>query len=657
MAYSVKIKNILRQFNKKIPFLQPVYESIVNSLEAGATNVLVEFEEESMPLLAEQNIPIDKKIIGFKIIDDGEGFNEKNLVSFQDYLSDTKLSLGCKGVGRFTWLKVFQDIKVESHVNGLLVKFDFNENTSLDNIEETKIPSLGTNKTTIYFNAVSKNFFEQYKSGAIKVDKREPANIEQIAQKVEDYLLPKLFLLKEEQNKTFNIKLKLNDKEIEITNNSIVALNKDSFTIKDDRTLLHKEYVFNLYYTFLNRNDNKHQLMYCANERTVMAFKKISLGDLPDGKNAIMLLTSEYLDKRINDERNEFTFDFSENNPDDDNPITGKQINDKLKILINTIMETEYPEIKEINKQTKARCIAEYPYLTKYIEPLEISIVESENNLIVKATQLYEQEKKQAKENLARVLRKKNLKNNDEVIRGIEKVNDISARELAKYIMYREQVITALQQIVNDNETHESLLHNLFMRMGTSSNLENNNILYDSNLWLLDDKFLSYFSAFSDTKIKEMKDKILKEYDSDEDDSKEPDLTAFYSDVGGNYIDLIVIEFKAIGAKAMQKASAIPEVERNIGAIASSFTNIRNIYGYVITNIDDEFARSLKRSGLSKLYSTGESPVFYKYNNGIEDANNKGIDTHLYILTTDSICKDAKSRNDVFLNIIQNNKG
>lgn len=191
------------------------------------------------------------------------------------------------------------------------------------------------------------------------------------------------------------------------------------------------------------------------------------------------------------------------------------------------------------------------------------------------------------------------------------------------------------------------------MQMRTSSDKSDDNTLYDSNLWLLDDKFLSYFSAFSDTKIKEMKDKILKEYEKDEDDFKEPDLIAFYSNAGGNYIDLVVIEFKAIGAKAMQKNIAIPEVERNIGAIAASFDNIRNIYGYVITHIDDEFARSLKRSGLSKLYSTGNSPIFYKYNNGIEDANNKGVDTHIYILSADSICKDAKSRNDVFLNIIK----
>ena len=153
MAYSVKLKNILRQFNKKIPFLQPVYESIVNSLEANDTNILVEFFEEEFPLYDDNNIPTEKKIIGFNITDNGEGFNEKNLSSFKDYLSDTKLSLGCKGVGRFTWLKVFEEIKIQSHVNGMLIKFDFNQNTSFK----------------IFTDSFSKSFFIKIMIQRIKI--------------------------------------------------------------------------------------------------------------------------------------------------------------------------------------------------------------------------------------------------------------------------------------------------------------------------------------------------------------------------------------------------------------------------------------------------------------------------------------------------------
>ena len=654
MAYSVQVKNILRQFNKKIPFLQPVYETIVNSLEANADKIEVELFEEDNPLLIEE-IPISKKIIEFKITDNGDGFNDENLKSFKEYLSDTKIALGCKGIGRFTWLKVFEDIKIESCINNKLIKFDFNKNTSLDDIKVEEGFKLGTKKTTIYFSDIATSFIKYSKKGVLIHDKREEANLAEIKQKIEDYLLPKLFLLKEEKQRTFQISIKLNNNTLIIDDKSIIKLEKDSFTLSRENTLLPESYTFNLYYNFLSRNNHKHLLMYCANERTVIPFKNIDLGVLPDNSNAIMLLTSKYFDERINDERNEFEFDFSENNPDDDNPITGKKINDYLKQIINKIMETKYPTIQEINKETKEKCIEEYPYLAKYIKPLETSIVESKKELIEKASKIYEEDKRKVKNDFTKMLEKKKPASKEEFLKHVEKVNDISARELAQYILYREQIIDALLKIHNENNSCESTLHNLFMDMGKLSISDSDkNSIYDSNLWLLDDKFLAYFATFSDIQIKAVKEKVLKEYKEDEDDSKKPDLTLFYSDVGNQYIDLIVVEFKAIGAKPLAKMTAVPEIERNIGAIASSFDNIRNIYAYVITNINDEFARSLKRSGLSKLYSTGNTPIFYKYNNGIEDSNQRNIDTHVYILSSDSICKDAQARNKVFLDIIKN---
>ena len=40
----VTIKSILQKFNTNIPYLQPVYETIVNSLEAGAHNITIDFK-------------------------------------------------------------------------------------------------------------------------------------------------------------------------------------------------------------------------------------------------------------------------------------------------------------------------------------------------------------------------------------------------------------------------------------------------------------------------------------------------------------------------------------------------------------------------------------------------------------------------------------
>jgi hypothetical protein len=54
-------------------------------------------------------------ITSFTITDNGDGFNEANRTSFDTLYSDKKLSEGGKGFGRFTCLKYFTDLKVDSH--------------------------------------------------------------------------------------------------------------------------------------------------------------------------------------------------------------------------------------------------------------------------------------------------------------------------------------------------------------------------------------------------------------------------------------------------------------------------------------------------------------------------------------------------------------
>jgi hypothetical protein len=102
MAFTVDILTAVNRLNGNIPFLQPVIEAISNSIEAGATNILVDFEANEYVL---PNMP--KKITGISVKDDGEGFTLKNREAFTKLWTDNKITIGCKGVGRLTWLRVF----------------------------------------------------------------------------------------------------------------------------------------------------------------------------------------------------------------------------------------------------------------------------------------------------------------------------------------------------------------------------------------------------------------------------------------------------------------------------------------------------------------------------------------------------------------------
>ncbi|WP_330167553.1 hypothetical protein [Bartonella grahamii] len=48
------------------------------------------------------------------VFDNGDGFTKENIKSFSTYKSDYKIQEGCKGVGRVTYLKIFEEVKIVS---------------------------------------------------------------------------------------------------------------------------------------------------------------------------------------------------------------------------------------------------------------------------------------------------------------------------------------------------------------------------------------------------------------------------------------------------------------------------------------------------------------------------------------------------------------
>lgn len=76
MGVYAEIDTIIKNLGKNIRFLQPTYEAIYNSLEADATDIVIEFFHD------ETIGEITPKITGFKITDNGDGFTQKNIDAF-----------------------------------------------------------------------------------------------------------------------------------------------------------------------------------------------------------------------------------------------------------------------------------------------------------------------------------------------------------------------------------------------------------------------------------------------------------------------------------------------------------------------------------------------------------------------------------------------
>jgi hypothetical protein len=117
-----RVENL--QLSKRQP-LQALFEAVSNSLQSVAENgtsnglIRVELERDrtqsSLALAKDgQEVRALEEIKTIRIIDNGNGFTDKNYESFETLDSRLKARIGGKGVGRLVWLKVFREASIES---------------------------------------------------------------------------------------------------------------------------------------------------------------------------------------------------------------------------------------------------------------------------------------------------------------------------------------------------------------------------------------------------------------------------------------------------------------------------------------------------------------------------------------------------------------
>ena len=101
--------------------MMPLFEAISNAVDA-IEDCKDGFFKHSIVIrliaahdLAHQGGDETVTFDGFEISDDGVGFNDFNLASFKKAHTLSKVQVGGKGVGRFTFLKVFSNVHVRAH--------------------------------------------------------------------------------------------------------------------------------------------------------------------------------------------------------------------------------------------------------------------------------------------------------------------------------------------------------------------------------------------------------------------------------------------------------------------------------------------------------------------------------------------------------------
>ena len=596
----INLKRAVDNLSKKnLNFFQPMYEAITNSLEAGATRIEINILDETT------FDGITAKIKGYSIVDNGEGFTNKNIESFLELWSDKKLEFGCKGSGRFTWLSVFSNIHIQSEVasENKYVDFFFNTDFSDEKIcVQSKV--FANSKTIISFSDVGKRFFD----AETGFDNRDIADIDLIKNAIECSMNLKLFLMKKER-KCFSIVINVGDKQVEINEKTIPELDQVDFKIRSEVTDV--DYGFELYYHFIEDGQNSKKIYYCAAGRTVKeeTDESLRINELPGKVSYNMLLCSKYLSERVNDSRDDFPDLSNRKQASLDCPLLYRDINRALLKQLHTILINKYPLLEEVNKEQERKAIDAAPFLTKYIKENK-DIIKTEQSLIKDGLKAFNAQKNTAKEKFEKLLKEKSI-NTEKFNQAVTEISEVALAELGEYILYRESIIKALEEAISDTEKKEKFIHDIFMPMRTVSHEEDKDKCYLSNFWLLDDKFMTYSYAASDMAVEAIKRDIELKNEQRYKEKNRPDLAIFFNKIDGHK-NLIIAELKGANASENEKNKALTELPNDVAIIKKHIPDVDTIWSYIITTIDDNFKATIENQGeYIELFSADNIQLFY----------------------------------------------
>lgn len=616
----VNIKQAIRLFFSN-PSLDMVFiEAIANSLDADASKISICI---SIDELGKQ------ETLKITVQDNGVGFTQERYGKFCKLLQVEDSTH--KGVGRLVYLYYFDTIEVSSVFNKQHRTFLYN--TSFDEANSNMVLEpidSQEQRTILNFSNCTLKRLSSYNS--ILPDSLKRMILEEF--------LPRFYVYKEEGKEIeIDIELKIGkvkknqfigNRKVTISLNDLPVLkveevNASQIRMFEDMVLQYsiekkENYVAPFIITAL-----------CIDNRAYKLSDIISSDNIPWGYELIFLLKSSIFNGQVDPSRQTLTL----------RDELLKSVKKIFRTKIANIIQQDIPSFKESNEKTRLSLSKSYPHLLGYFEDEEIGIVSRSKSLEI-AQQKFLRDQKTVLE--------------AEYLDGekYEKAMDLSSRSLAEYILYREKIISKLETITNKDS--EATIHNLILpKRSILKNNQNVTAIYNNNLWLLDNKYMTYTTAMSERTMQEVVEEITQgvEHGSD---SNRPDLAIIFSDNPEDLsckVDVVIIELKKRGIKLSKTEEVISQLKQRATKLMNYYPNrIQRIWFYGIVEFNDEFKLSLKNEHYTPLFS--KDTLYYKENEwylSLESDIPYKVGT--YILSIDAFIKDAKAHNEIFLNILK----
>jgi len=485
--------------------------------------VVLEILRDSQLSLAFDSESHPKDIEGFIIEDNGIGFNDTNMQSFETLDSDHKIEKGGRGVGRLLWLKAFDYVEINSSFEDSKGNLRFRAIT-FDAQNGVKSRVTTDNSITDIRTLVRlKGFDKKYKDSALK-------SVDSIAHALLEHCL--WYFVRPEGIPIIKIK----DADIIINLNDLYDTYMHESAYGETITI--KDRNFDLtHIKFRASSSKKHSLALCAASRLVIE-EGISgkipglYGRISDARGEFVYscyVASQYLDDRVRSERT--AFDIAE---DVDGLFSGTEIS--LKDIREGVLKSSrkylqdyLEENMEAGRNRVNKFISEkaprYRPIIPHIGEEELAI---DPKISDKDLELH------LHKHLAEVERKL-LEQGHEIMSSFDgdfddykerlstylrTAEDIKKSDLANYVSHRRVILDLLERSIQKTEmgqyVREDIIHELIMPMRRDSN----DMLFDSyNLWLVDERLTFHNYLASDKTLKAMPI-------TGDRSNKEPDLCA-----------------------------------------------------------------------------------------------------------------------------------
>lgn len=642
--------------------LLPLYEAIVNSIQAiedaGVSDgrITIDVRRENQQVFEGED-PSIRSVSGFDITDNGIGFNAENFISFNTSDTKFKAKRGGKGVGRFVWLVAFREVEVESvYQDGKGFRkrtFQFVPTGEGVKDEVDEPTDSSAPRTTVRLLGLR----ERYAAHC-------PKRPETIAGHIAEHCLE--FFIRGNCPQ-----IELNDEATDTTGLSLNrSFEKDMIEKSETTQIKVKDTDFYVTHVRLYAShDKEHQTHFCANERVVQS-RKIT-GRLPNltarlkddtGKQFVYAayVDSQVLDTTVSAERTTFAIDESAADliPSDIGWTDITQAVDEqsqkfLSPYTDPIREEKRRRIDAFVAQQAPMYRPILPYIDARIDRIDPN--SDDDSLDLELYRAYHELDISTKEQGVTLLKEEAEAADafegftERLEAYFEKVTDLKAADLARYVCQRKAVLDFLQKLLTkkeDGKYHlESQVHNVIFPMGkTSSEV----LLHDHNLWLLDERLAYHAFLASDKQLR-----TLPVFDGDS--QKEPDIIAydkacaFSPSTEMPYSAITLVEFKRPmrddyneGENPFTQLCDYMDVLRENNALtpdgrAVRVTESTPFYCYIVCDLRPRLHKWASRFDLDK---TPDELGYFGYN--------RQYNAYFEVISYDKLLEDAKQRNAIF---------